>query len=304
MRDEIATDHAIAAIAERQGGVVDHKQLRELGLSSAGIGRRVQAGRLHPRYRGVYAVGHRNVGTEGLWWAAVLACRPDGVLSHASAATALEIRRSSSRTVDVTVGLGGRARRPGIRLHRSRSLAPDEVTTLDGLPITTPARTLLDLSASGLRGRALESALDQALQRVLDFAELQRLLARYPRRPGSPFLKAQLSRYTPGAVDTRSELEELVLELCDAHGLPRPHANCVIEGKVRDFHWPHAGLVVEADSYRWHRSPSALNDDRERDVELTLSGYRFLRFTWEQVTRRRSYVADALLRALLRVGVG
>jgi len=106
-----------------------------------------------------------------------------------------------------------------------------------------------------------------------------------------------LARYRAG--DTRSVLEALVAELCDAHGLPRPQENCVIEGKVRDFYWPHARLVVEADSYAWHRSPSALNDDRERDVELTLAGYRTLRFTWEQVTRRRAYVVGALYRALV-----
>jgi hypothetical protein len=241
------------------------------------------------------------VGTDGLCWAAVLACRPDGVLSHASAGAAWNFRRSSTRAVDVTVGLGGRARRPGIRLHRSRSLPPDEITQLNGLPITTPARTLLDLAASGLRGRPLEAALDRALLRVLDFADLQRLIARYPTRPGSPSLKAQLSRYVVGSVDTRSVLEELVLELCDAHGLPRPHVNCVIEGTVRDFYWPGPRLVVEADSYTWHRSPTALNDDRERDVTLTLAGYRALRFTWEQVTGRSGYVADALLRALLRL---
>ena len=110
-------------------------------------------------------------------------------------------------------------------------------------------------------------------------------------------LKAVLARYRGG--DTRSELEALVAELCDAHGLPRPQENCVIEGKVRDFYWPRAGLVVEADSYAWHRSPSALNDDRERDVTLTLAGYRTLRFTWEQATRRRPYVASAILRALV-----
>ncbi|HKH16398.1 MAG TPA: DUF559 domain-containing protein [Solirubrobacteraceae bacterium] len=294
MRAEVATDHAIAAIAEPQGGVIGHSQLRELGLSAAAIGRRVQAGRLHAKHRGVYAVGHRRIGTDGLWWAAVLACRPDGVLSHTSAAAAWELRRSSTRAVHVTVGLGGRARRPGIRLHRTRSLPADEVTELNGLPITTPARTLLDLAAGGLRGRPLEAALDRALLRVLDFADLQRVLARHPRRPGSPALKAVLSRYNP--VDTRSRLEELLVELCDAHGLPQPIGNCVIEGKVRDFYWPHARLVVEADSYTWHRSPSALDDDRERDVILTLAGYRVLRFTWEQVTRRREYVADAILR--------
>ena len=301
MRDQVATDHAIAVIAERQGGIVHHSQLRELGLSTAGIGRRVQAGRLHAKYRGVFAVGHRKIGTDGLWWAAVLACRPDGVLSHAGAGAAWDLRRSAARSVDITVGLSGRSQRPGIRLHRTRSLPPDEITQLGGLPVTTPARTLLDLAASGLRGRKLEAALDRAeLLRLLDFAELGRLLARYPKRPGSPALDAVLSRYVAGTVDTRSVLEELVLELCDAHGLTRPQVNCVIEGKVRDFYWPHARLVVEADSYTWHRSPSALNDDRERDVTLVLAGYRTLRFTWEQVTRRREYVARALLNALLR----
>jgi hypothetical protein len=299
MRGQVARDHEIAVLAHGQGGVVSRAQLLRLGLSPKTIDRRVQAGRLHVLHRGVYAVGHRAIGVAGRRWAAVLALGAGAVLSHGDAAAAWELRSSSSGLIHVTVpGRTGRMRRPGVRVHRPELLPYDEVTTLDGLPITTPARTLLDLAASGLRGPRIESALDRALQRVLDFAELERLLARYPTRPGSPSLKAQLSRYGPGTVDTRSELEELVLELCDAHGLPRPHVNCVIEGKVRDFHWPHAGLVVEADSYRWHRSPSALNDDRERDVQLTLAGYRFLRFTWEQVTRRRNYVVRALLECL------
>jgi very-short-patch-repair endonuclease len=149
------------------------------------------------------------------------------------------------------------------------------------------------------RAPALEASLDRSeLLRLLDFADLQRLLARYPGRPGSSALVASLSRHAVGSVETRSVLEELVLELCDNHGLPRPKVNCSIEGKVRDFHWPGSRLVVEADPYAWHRSPSALSDDRERDVGLTLAGYRSLRFTWEQVTRRREYVAGALLRAL------
>ena len=86
--------------------------------------------------------------------------------------------------------------------------------------------------------------------------------------------------------------------LCDAHGLPRPHVNCIIEGRVRDFYWPGCRLVVEADSYGWHRSPGALNADRERDVELVLAGYRVLRFTWEQVTQRPDYVIASILAAL------
>jgi hypothetical protein len=295
MRRELAPDTTIAAIADRQGGTIARGQLVALGLSDSAIDRRIRAGRLHPLHRGVYSVGHRVLGASGRRWAAVLACGPGAVVSHASAGAAWDIRASASWRIDITVRRTGRSKRSGIRMHW-RPLPPDEVTDLDGLPITTPARTLLDLAATGLRDRPLEAAVDRAeRQRLLDFADLHELLARYPGRPGSPSLKAVLSRFSPA--DSRSELEELMLELCDAHGLPRPQVNCVIEGKVRDFYWPRAKLVVEADSYSWHRSPSALSDDRERDVELTLAGYRTLRFTWEQVTRRRKYVAAAILGA-------
>jgi len=293
MRRERATHSEIAAIAERQGGVVARRQLVALGLSAAAIDHRLRSGRLHSVHRGVYSVGHRVLGVTGRRWAAVLACGDGAALAGVSAAAAYEIRRSASRAIHVLVGRNGRARRDGIRLHWQRAIPADEITQLDGLPITTPARTLLDLAAGGLHGRHLEAAVDTADRKgLLDFADLHQLLARYPGRPGTPALKAVLARYRGG--DTRSVLEEIVAELCNAYGLPRPLENCVIEGKVRDFYWPHSRLVVEADSYTWHRSPSALDDDRERDVELTLAGYRSLRFTWHQATRRRRYVSNAI----------
>jgi hypothetical protein len=299
MRPQTAPDGVLASLAARQGGVVSHEQLVGLGLSPEAIQRRVRAGWLHPVHRGVYAVGHPLLGATGRRWAAVLALDGDAFVSHQSAADAFGFRKSDTALVHVTVrGRAGRERRQGVRVHRPHALPGDEVTRHDGLPITTPPRTLLDLSAAGLRDRPLASALDRAVKlRLLDFAELHRLLARYPRRPGTRSLKAQLSRYR-GPVDTRSELERLVHELCDAHDLPLPLVNTVIEGRVRDFYWPHCRLVVEADSYGWHSSPDALNDDRERDVELTLAGYRVLRFTWEQVTGRPGYVVRAIRSAL------
>jgi len=292
---QLAPDHEIARQAKRQGGVISHRQLVALGLHPQSIRYRCEIGRLHALRRGVYAVGHAIVGVDGRRWAAVLALGGDAFVSHTSAADAFGFRRSESGLVHITVrGRAGRKRHVGIRIHRPHVLPDDETTALDELPITTPPRTLLDLAAAGLRGRPLEAALDRAVKlRLLDFAELHRLLARYPRRPGAPSLKAQLSRYR-GPVDTRSELERLVNELCDANALPPPLANTVIEGRVRDFHWPEFRLVVEADSYGHHSSPSALNDDRERDVELTLAGYRTLRFTYEQVTCRRGYAIRAL----------
>ena len=299
MSTQTAPDHEIARLAEKQGGVISHRQLVALGLRPQAIRHRRDIGRLHPLHRGVYAVGHALVRVDGRRWAAVLALGGEAYVSHQSAADAFEFRRSDAGLVHVTVrGRGGRERRAGISVHRPRALPDDEVTQFDGLPITTPARTLLDLAAAGVRDRSLEAALDRAEQlRLLDFAELHRLLARYPRRPGTRFLNAQLSRYR-GPTDVRSELERLVLELCDTHDLPRPLVNTVIEGKVRDFYWPGCRLVVEADSYAWHQSPSALNEDRERDGELTIAGFRSLRFTYEQVTRRRSYVVRTLRTAL------
>ena len=234
-----------------------------LGVDGSAIKRRVRAGRLHPLHRGVYAVGHRVVGTDGTRWAAVLACGADAALGFASAAAAWEIRRQGGSAIHVVVGRGGRDGRRGIRLHRVRPLAAGELTTLRGLPITTPARTIADLAASGLRERALERAVDQAERtRLLDFADLHALLERYPSRPGSPLLRTVLARYRPR--DTRSELEELLDELCTARGLPRPLVNTVVEGKVRDFAWPRraarrgGGLVrVASLAHRVERRPRA-----------------------------------------------
>ena len=298
MEGQLALDRIIAMLAERQGGVVARRQLVAAGLSAKAIDSRIARGRLYPVHRGVYAVGHRVIGPIGLRWAAVLAIGDGAALSHGSAGDACGLRASASRTMHVTVTTrAGRSRRPGIRVHR-RTLPADEFTTLDGLPITTPARTLIDLAASGLRGRALEAALDHAeIALRIDWAEMGRLLERHAGRPGVHVLDAMLAGYAPGSVDTRSKLEEIVLELCDELAIPRPQVNVVIEGKVRDFFWPDAALVVEADGYRYHRSPTVFNDDRERDVLLTLAGLRTLRFTYDQCTKRRTYVKTSILAA-------
>jgi hypothetical protein len=142
--------------------------------------------------------------------------------------------------------------------------------------------------------------LDAAVGRELDFSDLHRLLDRHRGRPGVPAVSALLGRYTPGTVDTRSVLEELMLELSDAHGIPRPLTNALVAGRRRDFFWPDAPLVVEADSYRWHRSPGRLTADRVRDVELTLAGIPFLRFSYKQITEASGAVAEAIRAALTR----
>jgi hypothetical protein len=216
-------------------------------------------------------------------------------VSHESAAAAWELRATRAAVIHLTVGPGGRARRRGLRAHRTGELRSAEVTELDGLPITTPARTLLDLAAGS---RGLEAALDRAEQlRLVDFAEVRALIALHAGRPGARTLERAVARYR-GPVGARSRLESAFAELCDAHGLPRPLVNTVVEGRERDCFWPQARLVVEVDSYAWHRSPAALAEDRERDAVLVLAGYRVLRFTWAHVTERPWYVAETIRRAL------
>ena len=149
-------------------------------------------------HRGVYAVGHRRLRREAHWLAAVLACGEGAVLSHAAAAALWALRQSAATLIDVIVPWAAPARRPGIRVHRRASLRADEVTTHDGIPVTTPARTLLDLAATFPR-RTVERALEQAeILRLAGRDELHVILDRHRGRPGTPSLEAVLKDHTPG----------------------------------------------------------------------------------------------------------
>jgi very-short-patch-repair endonuclease len=281
-------DREIAALAGAQHGVVARRQLLAFGLSPQTLDRRVRSGRLHVVHRGVYAVGHPVLTREGRWMAAVLATGGDAVLSHGTAAAAWDLRPAGG-DIHVTVpGSAGRKRRPGLRIHRSATLGHD-TATLRGIPVTSPLRTIIDL-ATVLEGRPLEHVLDLADQRhLVDFAELG-------QRPVRRSLQAVLARYSQTV--TRSELEERFLALCDEHRLPRPATNTIVEGGEVDFMWRDARLIVEVDGYRYHRSPSTFEDDRERDVILSLAGWTVLRFTYAQVVRRPAWVAVAVARHL------
>jgi very-short-patch-repair endonuclease len=289
MGGQLAMDPQIAALAEAQHGVVSRAQLLLLGFTARQVEHRRAAGRLHLLHRGVYAVGHRVLKAEGRWMAATLAT--GGVLSHATAAAAWDL--ASTAVIHVTIpGHGGRARRAGIRVHRTVTLEPGDTTTHCGIPITTPIRTLLDVAAT-LKGRRLEQVLDRA-ERLVDFRELERRLEAHPTRPGAPSLQAVLLSYTVGSVLTRSELEERFLRLCDAHGLRRPEVNTRIEGMTVDFVWRDERLIVEVDGYGFHKSRRVFGTDRERDVLLTLAGWKVLRFAEEHVTYRAAWVAAAV----------
>lgn len=288
-------DRAIAARARAQHGVIAREQLLALALSARSIDHRVAIGRLHAVHRGVYAVGHTALGVRGRWMAAVLACGAGAALSHASAAALWGLQRGAPSIVDVTARRTGRAR-PGIRVHRPRLAAA--TTERDGIPVTTPARTILDMAAQ-LTPSRLEGLLNQAeIRELTDYPALDALAAAHPGHRGSAGLRATLATYHAGSDVDRSDLELLFAELCRRHGLPRARINQRVDGREVDFLFPPHRLIVEVDSWRYQKTRRAFEDDRARDVLTTQAGYRTLRFTDRQLTRQPAAVAQAIAAVL------
>jgi hypothetical protein len=293
-------DIAVAQLAFRQHGVVTFAQLRDAGLGEGAINLRGRNGRLHRLHRGVFAVGHSRISREGRWLAAVLALGEGAVLSHVSAAALWGIRHSSSSYVHVTVPTsGGRHRRRGIVVHRSLTLGPADVDEEQAIAVTSVSRTLLDLAGVLAPGR-LERAIEQSLAlRLFDLRAVDAVLAANPRRPGAAALAEIIARIHDEPSLARLELEALMLDLCDAHGIERPEVNVLIEGIEVDFLWRTHRLIVETDGRQWHDTPHGFARDRERDERLTVLGYRVVRFTYRRVADHPDAVA-ATLRALLR----
>jgi very-short-patch-repair endonuclease len=265
---DLAPDVVIGDLAGRQHGVVGREQLLAVEVSSSAIGRRVAAGKLHPLYRGVYAVGHQVVSQNGRWMAATLST--GGVLSHRSAGALWGLRPWNGR-IEITTQWT-RAKRQGLLLHRA-VLAPDEITTHDGIPVTTPARTQLDL-ASVLQRHQLQQAINEAERQRLEGPRPER----HPTKRGTKTLRT-LARPT----HTRSDLEAAFHAFLNDRRFPAPQTNVVIEGDEVDYAWPARKLVIELDSWEYHRTRQAFEADRQRDRRLAAKGWTVLRVTWEDL---------------------
>ena len=286
-------DRATAEWASRQHGVIAYRQLRALGLEPGAIKHRVAAGRLHRVHVGVYAVGHRLLTANGHRMAAVLACGPDAVLSHRSAASLHALRQNARTAIDVTVPRPRARSRLGIDVHRVKRLHPDDRTVVGGIPTTTVARTLLDL-AELIRPSELENAFDEAeRRRLLDLSSFEALFARSSGRHGLGATRVALHRTT--TAETRSELEAAFLRFCDTWNIPAPQTNVLVEGFVVDALWPEQKLVVELDGYAFHGTTrTAFERDRVRDADLQRAGYSVLRLTWRRLHEEPEPVAGTL----------
>ncbi len=200
--------------------------------------------------------------------------------------------------IDVTTPIAGRRHAQGIDFHTSTRLEARDVAVRCGVPVTTVARTIADL-AGVLRRRDLEKTIERA--DALWSLDIERTLAAARARPGSTLLKSIAAGWAPAP--TRSELEDRLIALVRRAGLSEPKINVRVQGFEVDLSWPDRRLVVEADGHAFHSARGAVARDRQRDAILARHGYRVLRFTWAQVTRRPGEVVEAI-RAALNTAVG
>lgn len=268
----------LAELAERQYGVVSVRQLKAvLGYSPSAVKREVAAGRLLRLHHGVYAVGHRLIPTHGRCLAAVLACGPDALLSHRSAAWLWGITRYGPAPLHVTSPIPRKPRLP-IELHHSRILTADDRAFEDGIPVTAVPRTLLDCAAE-CRFSHLQRMLERAEERKLfDLGPIERLLERSGRHAGRGRLRRAIALYAPVPF-TRSGFERRFFEAVLEAGLPRPATNFVEHGFELDVYWPEHRFAVELDTYATHGTNAAFERDHLRDEDLTLAGIETIRVT-------------------------
>jgi very-short-patch-repair endonuclease len=287
-------------LAGRQHGIVARRQLLALGFSARAIEHRVARGRLHLVAHGVYAVGWPRLTRKRRWMAAVLACGDGAMLSHRSAAALWQIGPERRGVVDVSVARRCELKRPGLRVRGRPTLGAADIVSCDGIPVTSPARTLVDL-ATELGPLGVERAVNEADKRDLIDPETLRLaLEGYAGQPGAPALRNLLDKRTFRLSD--SDLEILFRPIAASAGLPSPRTTQVVNGFEVDFVWPELDLVVETDGLRYHRTPSTQTRDARRDRAHVLAGMTAIRFTHYEIKYERARVRAELGRIAKALG--
>jgi hypothetical protein len=289
-------DARVAWVAARQHGVIAHDQLARVGIPRWGVQRRVAAGWLHRRHVGVFAVGHPALTDRGRFTAAVLAGGAGAVLSHRSAATLWGLTTETS-ILDITVP-GRRRRGPaGVVVHAGR-LKSEDVTRIDGIPVTSLARTLLDL-AEVVDVNALVACIDRTGNRLRP-GLMSSMIQDHRGRRGLKPLRQALLITRPQEILTRSELERRALALIAGASLPEPGVNVRVHAYEVDLLWRAQRLIVELDGRRGHDNPTARERDSRRDANLVCRGYGVMRLTWRQVVNDPAWVTSRLRQALRR----
>jgi predicted transcriptional regulator of viral defense system len=265
-------------------------QLEAVGVTVQATHERLVAGRLFRIHRTVYSLAPEVMTERGRFMAAVLACGPDAVLSHRSAAYLWGLVDSWQAPIDVTAP-NRRGRSPeGVAAHRDGSLQPIDKTTLHGIPCASVARTLLDFAGVAPEWEVRKAVAQAEVLRLLDLGKLRALLKRSRRRRGVARLRLILDTIHPQTGRTRSELERRFLAICARQSVPEPEVNVWLsapDGRryQADFLWRAEKRILEADSRRFHDTDSSFVADRKRQQQLELAGWGVSRCTWEEVER-------------------
>jgi very-short-patch-repair endonuclease len=287
---------AVAWLAQRQLSVATFRQLDDAGLGRKGIERRAANGSLHRRFRGVYLIGSPVPLPGAAELAAVLACGSGSLISHRSAAVLWGLCDPMG-PVHVTVVREHRRSREAIRVTQVAKLDPRDCSMVRGIPVTAPARTVIDFAAEA-EDDELEAAISEAraLKLIAD-GDLEAAIERAGPRRGVPRLRRLLRAENDNGY-TRSKAERLMRRLARQAGLPQPLCNRPLHGYNVDFLWPVQRLVVEVDGYQFHGHRSAFERDRKKDQVLVAAGYRVIRVTWQQLQHEPIRVAAAIAAAL------
>jgi very-short-patch-repair endonuclease len=278
-----ATSAAIAAaIAADQRGLIHHWQLGQAGFSTSAINRLMARGVLHRILPRVYVIGHLAAAPGARELAVLLYLDGDAVLSHLSAARIWRICSADDGAVHATVIGRDVRRRSGLRTYRVGALHAGDVALHHGLPVTSVARTILDVAGCGADADLHEALVEAWVKRLVSDAALEAAIERAPLRTGIARLRA-LMRAERGPALTRSQAERLLCALLDQGWLPRPQFNVKLHGYLVDALWPAERLVIEADGFATHGHRAAFERDRLRDQTMAAHGFTTVRITWRQL---------------------
>jgi hypothetical protein len=268
----------IAQIAAGQHGNITTEQLLALGMGRGAIRYAQRTGRLFRVYRGVYAVGRPPVAPLERAAAAVLACGPKALLSHSSAMALWGVWKHWDEPFEVTVA--GDRRPSGIRIHRCSTLTRRDIDRQHGTPVTSPARTALDM-APRLKRRPLTRLINDARRaKLLTLEDLADVVARNLSHPGTPLLRPHLDNpQNP----TRSGGEDDFPIFCQRHHLPTPLMDTTLHGFEVDAYFPEERVIVELDGWPFHRYRESFEGDRDRDATMLAHGIPTVRITYDRL---------------------
>jgi very-short-patch-repair endonuclease len=289
----------VAWVADRQLGVITTLQLHVAGVRRGSVEWRLSTGMLHRRHRGVYLVGHGVPVPGAIELAAVLAVGQEAFISHRSAAALYGLRTPPHSDVEVTVAGRNCRSRDGLQVHRVETLAPADRAAHRGIPVTAPARALIDFASTASAEEAERAIAEAFALRLLTEPQLRGAIERVPNRAGVAVVRSILKQ-EGGPSRTRSGAERALLRLIRGARLPPPRTNYPVAGFTADFCWPQERLIVEVDGYPYHSSRATMERDHRRDLVHREAGYEVLRFTARQLEEEPIYVVTVIARALDR----